>query len=67
MIKECFGYIVKIPSGYKEKEEGIFVNGHGVEYQVVKYGWKDSVFICLETIYSKHVRTVELEITGQSQ
>ena len=39
-----------------------FMNGHGVEYTIVKYGWKDAVTYCLETVYSKHVRTIELEI-----
>lgn len=62
MIKEFFGQKVKIPNGYNEVEEGIFVNNHGVEYQVVRYGGEQ---ICLETIYSKHVRTVELETIKQ--
>ena len=53
------GTKLRIPKGYHETEEGVFINGHGVEYGVVEYG---KGIYCLETIYSKYVRTVELEI-----
>lgn len=57
------GITVKIPKGYNgPNENGYYMNGHGVEYALVRYGWKDDVTICLETVYSKHVRSVELEI-----
>lgn len=61
-IVSAFGVKVKIPSGYKLNSEGYYQNGHGVEYALVKYGKNDDMIICLETVYSNHVRTVELEI-----
>ena len=42
-------------------EDGTFMNGHGVEYGLVIYGAGDCITVCLETIYSKHVRTIEVE------
>ncbi len=63
MTAEFDGIKVKIPKGYHyESETGMYMNGHGVEYQLVRYGWKENTTICLETVYSKHVRTIELEI-----
>lgn len=61
MVAEFNGLLVKIPKGYKQKEDGLFVNGHGVEYALVQYGQNDELTICLETVYSKHVRTIPLE------
>ena len=63
MTAEFDGIKVKIPNGYRyNSETGMYMNGHGVEYQLVRYGWKENATICLETVYSKHVRTIELEI-----
>ena len=62
MIVEFDGKKVRIPRGYTKTEDGTFINCHGVEYQLVSYGWKDSVTVCLETIYSKHIRTVKVEV-----
>ena len=62
MIVEAFGKKVKIPKGYKQTDDNFFMNGHGVEYGLVRYGWKEDETICLETVYSKHVRTIELEV-----
>lgn len=61
MLADFFGTKVVIPKGYHIDSNGNYINNHGVEYQLVEYGrGKDSV-ICLETIYSKHVRTIELK------
>lgn len=61
MTAEFNGIMVKIPRGYKLDSEGFYVNGHGVEYALVQYGRGEDATICLETVYSRHVRTVELE------
>ncbi len=62
MIAEFKGVKVKIPKGYRGPDEnGLYMNGHGVEYALVRYGSGESACICLETVYSKHVRTVVLE------
>ena len=61
MIVEFEGVKVRIPRGYARTEDGTFVNGHGVEYGIVVYGRGSETIICLETIYSKHVRTIRLE------
>ena len=55
------GMKVSIPKGYIMTEDGTFMNGHGVEYGLVVYGAGECITVCLETIYSKHVRTVEVE------
>ncbi|MDD5952483.1 MAG: hypothetical protein PUC32_02335 [Oscillospiraceae bacterium] len=56
------GKTVKIPRGYNGPDEnGFYMNGHGIEYALVQYGWKDDAVICLEPVYSKHRRIVELE------
>ena len=56
------GINVKIPKGYKgPDEDGLYMNGHGVQYALVQYGFGESAEICLETVYSKHIRTVTLE------
>lgn len=60
MIAQFNGIKVKIPNGYREHENGIYVNSHGVEYALVSYGSGDDQVICLEAIYSKHVRTIGL-------
>lgn len=62
MIAEFDGIKVKIPRGYHPTENGTYMNGHGVEYALVAYGWKESQVICLETVYGyRHTRTIELE------
>ena len=61
MTKVLFGVNVKIPDGYREDSEGFYINGHGVEYAPVQYGRGEDKVICLETVYAKHTRTVELE------
>ena len=61
MTAEFDGIVVKIPNGYVMTEDGTFVNGHGVEYQLTAYGRGESETVCLETVYSKHARTIELE------
>lgn len=59
---KAFGKVVLIPKGYSASDEdGIYINGHGVEYALVRYGSGDEAVICLETVYARHVRTVELE------
>lgn len=56
------GKTVKIPKGYKgPNEDGFYTNGHGVEYALVQYGSGEDATICLETVYSRHTRTGELE------
>ena len=62
MVAEFNGLLVKIPKGYRPAEDGLYVDGHGVEYALVQYGSGDDLTICLETVYSKHVRTVPLEL-----
>ncbi len=53
---------VKIPRGYRLTENGTYINGHGVEYALVSYGWKEDEVICLETVQGyRHIRTIELE------
>ena len=53
---------VKLPMGYTgPNENGYYVNGHGVEYTIVSYGQGENEVVCLETVYSRHIRTVELE------
>lgn len=61
MIIEHDGIKIRIPKGYAQTEDGTFVNGHGVEYGLVTYGTGDCKTVCLETVYSKHTRTVVLE------
>ena len=61
MIAEFEGIKVRIPKGYTLDSMGFYVNGHGVEYALVSYGRGENAVICLETIYSKYVRTIELE------
>ena len=61
MIADFFGIKVRNPKGYTKNSEGNYTNGHGVEYALVQYGRDDDSVICLETIYSKHVRTIKLE------
>lgn len=61
MIVNFEGMKVKIPKGYTKTDEGTFINGHGVEYALVQYGAGDCITVCLETIYSKYVRSVEVE------
>jgi len=56
------GTRVKIPKGYTLSSNGNYVNGHGVEYQLAAYGRGEEAVICLETIYSKHTRTIVLEL-----
>lgn len=56
------GKVFKIPRGYKgPNEDGFYTNGHGVEYALVQYGRGEEAVVCLETVYSRYVRTVELE------
>ena len=61
MIVDFEGMKIRIPRGYTKTEDGTFMNGHGVEYGLVIYGAGDCITVCLETIYSKHVRTIEVE------
>lgn len=61
MKTRLFGVDVIIPKGYREDSNGFFINGHGVEYAPVQYGRGEEKTICLETVYSKHARTIELE------
>lgn len=59
---EAFGKTVIIPNGYSgPDEDGEYIDGHGVSYALVKYGSGEDAVICLETVYSRHVRTVELK------
>ena len=56
------GKTVKIPNGYRGPDaDGFYMNGHGVEYALVQYGRGEDAVICLETVYSRHTRTIELE------
>lgn len=61
MTANFFGTTVEIPRGYTLDSEGNYINGHGVEYALVQYGRGEDAVICLETIYSRHVRTIELK------
>lgn len=62
MTAEFDGIKVKIPKGYHLTENGTYMNGHGVEYALVSYGWKTDQVICLETVNGyRHTRTIELE------
>ena len=61
MIAEFNGIKVKIPKGYMLDSNGLYINGHGVEYALVQYGNDDETMICLETVYSRHVRTILLK------
>lgn len=62
MVVNFEGLNIRIPKGYTRTEDGTFINGHGVEYGLVQYGTGDYITVCLETIYSKHVRTIKVEI-----
>ena len=62
MVAEFNGLLFKIPKGYRPTEDGLFVNGLGVEYALVQYGHGDESTVCLETVYSKHTRTIPLEL-----
>jgi len=62
MTTEFNGIRIKIPRGYNGPDEnGLYMNGHGVEYALVSYGDGECKEICLETVYSDHVRTVLLK------
>ena len=61
MMAEFDGVKVRIPKGYVLTEDGTYMNGHGVEYALVSYGRGTGMVVCLETIYSKYTRTIELE------
>ncbi len=62
MTADFDGIKLRIPNGYVETDvSGCYMNGHGVEYALVKYGHEPDAAYCLETIYSKHVRQVWLE------
>lgn len=61
MIADFYGIKVLIPNGYTLDSNGFYINGHGVEYALVQYGRGEDATICLETVYSKHVRTIPLE------
>lgn len=61
MIAEFDGIKVIIPKGYSKNEYGFYMDGHGVEYTLVSYGNGDDAEICLETVYSKHVRIIPLK------
>ena len=61
MIAVLFGKKVKIPVGFRLDSEGFYINGHGVEYAPVEYGTGENPVICLETVYAKHTKTIELE------
>ena len=61
MIAEFDGIKVKIPMGYKLTEDGLYVNGHGVEYQLIQYGWRDDTEIYLEAVSGKYDRRILLE------
>lgn len=61
MTADFFGVKVKIPAGYELDSYGFYINGHGVEYTLVEYGSGEGATICLETVYSRHVRTIPLE------
>lgn len=67
MTANFFGITVKIPKGYTLDSNGFYINRHGVEYALVQYGRGEDAVICLETVYSKHVRTIELEKVSVSQ
>ncbi len=62
MVVEFKGLLYKIPKGYRPTEDGLFANGHGVEYALVQYGRDDECTVCLETVYSTHTRTIPLEL-----
>ena len=61
------GIRVEIPKGYKLDSNGYYINGHGVEYALVQYGRGDEATICLETVYSRHVRTIELKKVSEGR
>ena len=62
-IAEFDGIKVKIPRGYYGPDEnGIYTDRRGGQFALVQYGWKDSATICLESVHSKRIRTIELEI-----
>lgn len=61
MKTEVFGVTVKIPKGYTLDSNGLFINGHGVEYAPAEYGRGKDSTIVLEPVYSKHGRIIELE------
>lgn len=63
MIVTFNGKMIEIPKGYKGPDEyGLYKNGHGVEYALVQYGHGEDAEVCLETVYSRHVRTVRLKV-----
>lgn len=62
MTAEFEGVKVRIPNGYTPDGDGVYVDGHGVEYGIFQYNMGDEAVIVLETIYSKHMRTIVLEV-----
>ena len=62
MTADFFGIKVKIPSGYVPDDDGIYIDRHGIEYELVQYGRGEEAIIVLETIYSKHMKTIVLEV-----
>lgn len=61
-IVEFGEYKAKLPRGfYGPDQDGLYTSSRNVKYALVQYGWKD-VTICLETVYSKRVKRIELEI-----
>lgn len=63
MIAEFNGIKVKIPKWYNGPDQnGFYMDRHGVEYALVSYGSGEDKEICLETVYSDHVRTVPLKM-----
>ena len=62
MIVDFEGMKIRIPREYTKTDEWTFINGHGVEYALVQYGAGDCITVCLETIYSKYIRSIEVEV-----
>ena len=61
MTAEFDGIKVKIPNGFRLDSNGFYINGHGVEYALCSFDRGEYETVCLETVYSEHVRTIVLE------
>lgn len=61
MIAEFDGIKVKIPRGYTPIGNGIYMDGHGVEYGLVQYGRDKDDPIYLEAISDRYDRRVPVK------
>jgi hypothetical protein len=63
MYYDFDGVKVRIPKGYHETDvTGLYVNNHGVEYGIIKYGRDAEAGYYLEAISDTYSRMVKCEV-----